>query len=358
MVELLVVIGIITILVGLALAAYGRVRDRGREIQVSAFGAELRTALQTFATNHNGLYPGVAFDINAVDDCNQDGFNEASYPCPANDLPAMGVVGTRMDKMVDPSTGPVLAPTTNPDYRFWDRLYLDNALDRYGRNPFRGDDEPAANIFEVAVVTYANNSTPVTFAGPGGGAFYACLSRPDREGTWYTSAQFNRSTYLNTTTGRIPIGGPGTNCLNDNSLYNGILSPATGPVVGWEPANATRELYPSGDFAYIPLDPARTGDRDLDGNLDDPMFMVYVENYWLILYGSLSRYGKNAPVNMDALAQNGGPKFYRPLGRVDPNDLATSNNPPTPYEILVFRALRGALEVHGTNYTEQLGLTS
>lgn len=356
LVELLVVITIIGILIGLSLTAYGRVRERARETQVQAYGNELRIALENFATNHNGLYPGVAYDINAVDDCNLDGIPERSYACPSNTsnahpglLPAMGITGTEMARMVSPTTGPVIDATTNPDISLWDRLYQDNSLEKYALNPFfRGDDPKhfAANVFEVVVNSYANNSSPLT------SVVLACLSQPDLTGAWYTDSGWNRSAWQTALPNRRqPIGA--------NCEQTPLLNPATN-ANGWEPINANRDLYPAGDFAYIPLDPATRGDFNRDGNLDDPMYMVFVNNYWLVLYGSSSRYGKIGEADVDAIAGdtsvnvNGGLLLYQPLGRVDPNNLTTLNTAlPTQYEVMAMRALRGALKIFATRYEDQ-----
>jgi len=358
LVELLVVITIIGILIGLSLTAYGRVRERGRELQVQAYGNELRVALESFATNHNGLYPGTAFDINGWDDCNLDGAPERSFACPSNMnlppplpsvpahsqlQPAMGVTGTDMSRML--TQGPVADGSSVQDVSLWDRLYQDNALEKYALNPFYRGEEPkhfATNIFEVAPQAYANNSTLLTIA------FLACLSQPDLAGSWYSDAGWNRSAWQTASPSRrIPIGPVGVNCE-----VNPALNPS-GSSNGWEPANANRDLYPVGDFAYIPLDPATRGDYNRDGLLDDPMFMVYVENYWLVLYGGPGRYGKTGEADVDDLISKGGLKFYRPLGRIDPNNISTVSNPPTQYEIMAMRALRGALKVHATRYDDQ-----
>ncbi|MHA2621375.1 MAG: type II secretion system protein [bacterium JZ-2024 1] len=359
LVELLVVITIIGILIGLSLTAYGRVRERARETQVQAYGNELRTALETFAANHNGLYPGVAYDINAADDCNLDGVPERSFSCPSNVsnahpglLPAMGVVGTNMTWMLDVTynpgggdiyQGPVYDGTTSPDPSLWDRLYQDNALEKYAENPFFRGEEPkhyASNVFEAVVMNYANDAAPL------GTAVLACFSTPDLRGSWYTDAGWNRSAWQTAvTTRRQAIGAA---CETTPALT------PTGNVNGWEPINANRDLYPAGDFAYIPLDPSTRGDYDRDGLLDDPMFMVYVENYWLVLYGAPSRYGKTGEADVDEIIGNSGVKFYMPLGRVDPNNLATASSmTPTQYEVIATRALRGALKVFATRYEDQ-----
>jgi prepilin-type N-terminal cleavage/methylation domain-containing protein len=369
LVELLVVITIIGILIGLSLTAYGRVRERARELQIEAYGNELRVALEGFATNHNGLYPGVAYDLNGADDCNLDGIAERSFACPSNIAPlahtglqaALGITGTDMTVMVDVTynpgagdnrQGPVNDGTQTPDISLWDRLYQDNALEKYALNPFfRGDDPKhfATNVFEVALQAYANDTRPLATA------VYACLSQPDLTGPWYTDAGWNRSAWMfGDPDRRLPIGPSGAEC----EAVPALIPSATSN--GWEPANANRDLYPVGEFSYIPLDPASRGDLDRDGNLDDPMYMVFVENYWLVLYGAPGRYGKVGEADVDKLITatgsnpNPGMKFYMPLGRVDPNDISTlTTATATQYEIMTTRALRGALKVFATRYDEQ-----
>lgn len=372
LVELLVVITIIGILIALALPAYDKVKKRAKELEVANNIHKIDMALTTFSTNNNGWYPGVAYDLNAQYDCTGIGATQRSYTCPQGGVAsAAGVLGTRMDYMLNPNDGPfMVAPPNTPDYSRWDRLYQDNDLESYDANPFLTSNNnlrPMQNVFEATILYLADNTTvaatdPIQGAGSDGLTRYefvrSCLSTPmvDTPGSgWYSNAGFNTS--ARSAVGRTAIG----------STCDDILIPALQAKTGngWDPGNQNPGLYPMGDFSYIPLDPVRNPDQDGNGAIDDPMFMVFVQSYILAGYGSDLSWSSKTKVDVDAIADNvncngttgengEGLKFNRPLGRVNPASLGTINDLPTAYEMWALRALRGAIFIRATAYNDQL----
>ncbi|MHA2609778.1 MAG: type II secretion system protein [bacterium JZ-2024 1] len=362
LIELLVVMTIIGLLMGIGLTAYMRVKDRARETRVRAQLQRLELALENFALNNGGYYPGVAADLEGTDDCDGDGVPEKSYSCYTNPdhpgiFPSAGVVGSHMPYMIriDPPAGqpggPRRSGVPQPDKSMWDRLYLDNDLDNYEPNPFYSQGpfpRPMVNVFEAVIPVQANNAQPVpTDASQRPVFVLPCLSLPDVQtgGNWYTDAGFNASA-RNPIASRRPLSGP---CPS-----------ATGSITnGWEPSAGGQAPvnYPSGDFAYIPLDPVEWPDRDFNGAIDQPMFMVYVRSYILIGYGAGSAWS-NKTYDVDFIASNeGGLRFDAPLGRVNLNDLTSLNSPPTLYEEMVRRAARGAIYLKATRYGDQFERT-
>src|ERR1051326_9536670 len=58
LVELMVVIGIVTILLALLLPVITRVQERSRQLKCAAHLQQLGIGLQNYATNNHGWYPG------------------------------------------------------------------------------------------------------------------------------------------------------------------------------------------------------------------------------------------------------------------------------------------------------------
>jgi len=370
LVELLVVITIIGILIGLALPAYNRVKEAALEMRVTNNIHAIDVALQSFSTKNNGWYPGVAYDIDSVLDCvGGDGIPERSFSCDdtignahPGIFPSAGILGGRMDLMITPGKGPFMetAPA-QPDRSLWDRLYLDGDIETYPLNPFRATENnlrPMMNVFEVFVTSAA---------GAARGWVYECLSMPNVLSTsimsnvgWYTNLEFNNSarTPQNASNpGRFVIGGTtGSPTSCDDFTYN--------YGNGWEPGWANPNNYPSGDFSYIPLDPVENPDRNNDGVPDNPMYMVFVQNYFLVGYGARRSWDSKKVVNWDAIADSNGDgiplgagdglKFYAPLGRINPANLSTINGTPVPYEVHALRAIRGAIVIQASAYNDQL----
>lgn len=367
LVELLVVITIIGILIGLALPAYNRVKEAALELRVENNIHAIDVALQSFSTKNNGWYPGVAYDIDGVLDCvGGDSIPERSFSCDdtignahPGVFPSAGILGGRMDLMITPGRGPFMTGSSNPDRSLWDRLYLDGDLETYPLNPFRTTENnlrPMMNVFEVMVTSGA---------GPAQGWVLECLSLPDVLPTslmsftgWYTDERFNNTARpITGTPGRFVIGGTtGSPTTCDDLTYN--------LGNGWEPGWANPNNYPSGDFSYIPLDPVENPDRNNDGVPDNAMYMVFVQNYFLIGYGARRSWDSKKVVNWEAIADSNGDniplgagdglKFYAPLGRINPADLSTVNGTPVPYEVHALRALRGAIVVQASAYNDQL----
>lgn len=81
--ELLVVIGIISLLAALLLPCLGRARGKARMIEEMSAGRQLMTAVQMYGDDHAGaVFPGYVADANAVDDRGQTLFfpENTRYP--------------------------------------------------------------------------------------------------------------------------------------------------------------------------------------------------------------------------------------------------------------------------------------
>ena len=92
-------------------------------------------------------------------------------------------------------------------------------------------------------------------------------------------------------------------------------------------------VFPSGDFAYISLDPIQI-------DPGSPDFMRFCKGYWLVGYGSQDTAKANRYSNVR-------PNFPRPLGDGDPATLTT-------YELFAMKALCGAMVVKATVYKDQI----
>ncbi len=117
LIELLVVITIIGILLTIALPNFLRARDKAYETQVRAGLADIRNAIERFAADHNGFYPGYLWGGTpaawCVDPADPDGLVEA---CLGSADEGFARYGGR--------------------YRVLDPLIRYNYLTAYPRNPF------------------------------------------------------------------------------------------------------------------------------------------------------------------------------------------------------------------------------
>ena len=354
--ELLVVIVIIGILISLVVPSVTKARNKAKEAQVKAGIHDIEVALSSFSAGNSGWYPGVGYDPSGTQSLQSSmlgiaGRSGISIP-DGGEIISSGVVGGRMDCMVDPRKCGSETPSENKyldDYWRWDRLYLEGVLDEYPTNPFSsakaGNSSVKRGMHNIFVVSVL----PVS--GTGGPDFIGtCLSKPAGEaeafaggGNWYSYENYN------TVNGRLSYG------WDDASTS----TPAVCNAVTGDDNNSWEEtptLYPRGDFAYIPLDSVdKRMFTDSSGNLANGEYMAFVENYWIIGYGAESAW-KSDIFNVDSLASgnNCGLKFQQPLGRIDPASTASFLNcTPTEYENRVLEALRGAILLQGTAYTEQ-----
>jgi hypothetical protein len=212
-----------------------------------------------------------------------------------------------------------------------DRLVADGSLDSYPTNPFRQNIQgvtdagvPMMNIFGLE------------FLGDGASrAANGGLQNVDLNLDYpVLNAEF----------------GPGNYCF-PNRIVDLFIDEGGDPTVAvpvdpynlrWDRNGDNRYTvedeqtmftFPTGDFAYIPLDPIQT-------DIGSEDFMRFCKNYWIVGYGSTDVAKANKYTNVN-------PNFPRPLGDGDPNNL-------TAYELMVKRAMCGAMVVKGTAYLDQI----
>jgi len=328
LVELLVVITIIGILITIAVPSVSRIRERAKEAQVQAGMQQVVHALELFNQN-NGNYPGVAMPI-----CDDDGI-EPFYDASGNlQLYAMrGVLGGGYVPH-DIATGTYFLdafyfipqpPAVQVGIeQIPDRLMSSGSLEavypiNFFRKNVRGLTDkgiPMVNIWGIEFQhDFTQNLDPLDFH-----ISYPLMYDTAVAGNYnfpspfdYTGPADFTPYYLGDWRGVI------WDANNDGKVNEGEL----------------QKYFPEGDFAYIPLDPVQ---RDVQ----NPQFMRFCQNYWLIGYGS-----KRTALRNKYAAVN--PQFPRPLGDGDPN---FSNE----FERCVKNALVGAAFVMGTKYTEQFNV--
>lgn len=329
LVELLVVITIIGILIAIAVPSVSRVRERAKEAQVQVGMQQVVRALELFAQNNGGNYPGVALPR-----CDDDGLEPFYENSGSIELWAMRAVIGGGEVPHDPAvTGffdgfyfkPEPPSSGIPGIeQVPDRLYASGSIERYPDNPFRKNIRgltnqgiPMVNIWGIEL-----EHDPIDGADP----LDFHISYP-----FFYNALVPAGNYDFPSSG--DYSGP-----NDFTPYylgdwRGILWDVNfdGRVTEGE----LQRYFPEGDFAYIPLDPVQ---RDVTST----QFMRFCSNYWIIGYGAKRTALKNKYESVN-------PQFPRPLGDGDP--LFTNE-----FEQCVKNALIGAAFVVGTNYTEQFNV--
>ncbi len=169
LVELLVVIGIISMLAAIALPNFARVRDKARETEVVRGIDTIRRALEQFAVDHNGLYPYRvrAYDASGREIVNTDESRFAPMGiwggCEFVDANGVLIPSNFTNKLVQPiwNDEPVL------HYRAFnqltDPLKVYGYLPSYPRNPFLSNaDKPRM----MGAVLWAFSGTDVTIPSP------------------------------------------------------------------------------------------------------------------------------------------------------------------------------------------------
>jgi len=336
LVELLVVITIIGILVALAVPNIRKIQVRAKETKVVYGGHVIQGALETFATNHGGMYPGVA--VPEASD-NGSGWFETNNPTwySLRAIIGGGVVKPQAVPPLDFLDGFYFDP--DPDgfapFQVPDRLIADGALEIYPPNPFRPniqhvtDQEiPMLNVFGIEFA-----ALPV-----GGGDIFLQADAPVRicEPYWYGSDGLYDTP---TPRGVYEFPGPDDNDLKFRGDYNDhpirYIEDENRTTWDWKVTRGSilESGFPAGNFAYIPLDPVQTEPTA-------PDFMRYCRNYWLVLYGSEDTAQRNKYKDV-------WPDFPRPLGDGDEATLSA-------YEFTVRQALAGAMEVIATKYEDQV----
>lgn len=344
LVELLVVITVIGVLIALAVPNVTKLKIKAKETKVMAGVHTIQAALETFASNHDGLYPGLA--VPASDDI--DGVDP--FRTNSGYLSMRALIGGGAVKPENPNLDfldgfyfrPDPGPPPVPPFQVPDRLISDGALDIYPENPFRTNitgvtDQaiPMMNIFGIEFLSLPNPGDPDYFQGN---------PAPVRlcEPLWF-GADGDATTITPRGQYDFPVMGPDVRYRGD--YRNGLRYD---PDADWKITRAEIQQtgFPEGYFAYIPLDPVQTDPTA-------PDFMRYCRNYWIIVYGSSETALRNK--YKDVL-----PSFPRPLGtgiqHTSPLDYDISSGSPntaTAFEITVKQALVGAMAVIGTKYTEQ-----
>ncbi len=336
LVELLVVITVIGILVAIAVPNMQRLKMKAKEAKVMGGAHAIQTALQTFAANHNGMYPGVA--VPAAD--NVDGVDWFLTQNPQW-FTMRGVVGGGVVKpenpnldfmdgfyfQVDPNDPPPPPPNQVPD-----RLVADKAFEIYPENPFRANIQnvtdqaiPMLNMFGIEFDTAPAPATDIFTIGADAPARICEPLWYGSDGDWQTP----------TVGGTYDFPDPNGTDLRFRGDINHALK--YDPDQDWKVTRGEIQQagFPEGNFSYIPLDPVQT-----DPNAPD--FMRYCQNYWLIIYGSEATAQRNKYKDV-------WPQFPRPLGDGDPDPKVLSA-----YEFTVKQALVGAMDVMASNYEDQV----
>ncbi len=340
LVELLVVITVIGILVALAVPNVNKLKIKAKEARVTNGAHVIQTALETFALNHDGLYPGVA--VPTCDDDAQPRFEDTSsstgdwYTMRA--LIGGGVVKPADDEL-DYLDGFYFTIDPDPDngrLQIPDRLVAEGALEIYPENPFRNNisgvtDQavPMLNMFGIEFQWQPVNDPGVDIFDADPAPVRIC------EPLWYGD---DNDYTTPTIGGTYDFPDPDSGDYRFMGDINHILRYDNNPDPDseWhvERGEILQSGFPEGNFAYIPLDPVQT-------DPGQPDFMRYCRNYWLIIYGSTSTAERNKYEDVV-------PQFPRPLGDGD------STTPPTAYEWTVRQALVGAMAVYATAYEDQL----
>jgi len=286
LVEMLVVIGIIGILIAVMVPQVDRVRIKAKESATISQAQGIELAIQNFAANHNGLYPGSAIDIMAP--IPEHGLGDPAFVAGGNNLvappnlPQQGAPGVpRFSSGVLGGTinlgavktvrdiGSAVGPDNTP--RWFDRLVLDNSLSSYPTNQFKkgaGAEVPMYNIFRyegesidpqsysVSLTNFrpyflvSNNNAGVLTPGndPGRVRYYG------RGGGTFTGAEYSDF---------------GPNILGTDDNY-----------------------FAEGDFAYVPIinkTPFSLGDDPNTPGNDRYRWSTLVDGYIFFAYGSSER---------------------------------------------------------------------
>lgn len=339
LVELLVVVTIIGILIAIAVPNYSKIKNKARDTQVRAGISVIVNALENYQMNHDGLYPGVALPIADIDNSTSyfhhfDGVNSGEEY-----FGMRGLIGGGIVKPNDPSLRFLDAfyfqpnsnePTNYPPAQLPDRLIADGSLDAYPTNPFRqnirGVTDAGIPMMNIFGLEFRNH--------PSG--------RGDGLVNWDLNISYT-NLYADVTNGNYSFPLRSIDPFYDEAGFTEDWpKPADANNLRWDRNGDNRYTpedqqtmftFPTGDFAFIPLDPIQP-----DPTAGD--FMVYCKNYWIVAYGSLDTARANKYSNVI-------PNFPRPLGDGDPYNL-------TAYELMVQRALCGAMMVKGTAYMDQI----
>lgn len=263
LIELLVVMGIIMILVSLAIPAVNTARNRAKDTEVKAGCNTIQAALEQYATDHTGFYPGAQW---SPDNTN----TLVAGPGVIGALPSFEVSGTlqpRKDFMV---------PKANLDDALNDRRdpYYD-----HGTFADPSDDTPNPHVLDALVVNGYLTDYP---------------ANPFIRASGKAKSQMSNIFLFNPIAGGNGVPNPGfASTLAWNRYTN----------QNWQGYETMRRAYTDvgrGMFSYIPLNPDNTGyfenwghmengsvqidDLDLDNGVGG--FYKKCRSYMLVGWGS------------------------------------------------------------------------
>lgn len=330
-VEMIVVFSVLAIIAIIAARTYSSVYNRGKQARVEAGLNEIVAALERFKSGNGGYYPGLSpWPINPT------GGSLAAFPRDRH-FSANRVIGGSAGFADDPSR------VEQDDY-----LYDKKAP----RSPFRSAAFAASYPLYLANATRPDSAMKPVDALIAGGFFEQNQYPPNpyRPGSSMVNVAYMLGGYNRNTNGFSLVALPPVNGFTPRGLTIGrpVADPNSNQLqqvfryslqaVHWSvrslpPGVRAEDIYPEGDFAYIPLGP-----RDPKGTL--------VQDYWLIGYGSLET-RENSPYNVWLTENPSLPDFPRPMGDGNPNNL-------TAFERTVRSMLWGALTVKGSRYIDQM----
>ncbi|MEO7993360.1 MAG: type II secretion system protein [bacterium] len=333
-VEMIVVFSVLAIVAVIAAKTYSSVYTKGKIARAETGVNEIDAALQRFKGANGGYYPGLApWPVNIT------GASVASYP---RDRFFAGprVIGGSGGFNDDSSK------VAQDDYLF-DR--------KAPQSPFVGGSFTTAYPLYLSNITKPTSAMKPVDALVSGGFFEQNQYPPNpfRPGNSMVNiafmlGEYNRSinnfslVTLPSVGGYTPRGltigrpGPSYGSTNLPANYKYSLYQTSWAQRSLPPGVAMADIYPEGDFAYIPLGPK------------DPTSAL-VTDYWLIGYGNLAT-REASPYNA-WLEQNPTlPDFPPPMGDGNVSNL-------TGFERTIRQLLSGALVVKGSKYTDQLNRT-
>jgi len=331
LVEMIVVFSVLAVIAVIAAKTYSTVYNRGKLARVEAGIGEIDAALQRFKMANGGYYPGLSpWPITST------GGSVAAYP---RDQYFAGprVIGGSAGFADDPTA------VAQDDY-LYDK--------KTPQSPFVNAAFTASYPLYLSNITRPNSPMKPVDSLVAGGFFNENKypNNPYRPGSSMVNVAFMLGSYRKSTNAfslvalpnvsgynprGLTIGRPEADPVSGqlNSFYRYSLQATHWSLTSLPPGVRVEDVYPEGDFAYIPL-----GRKDPKAQL--------VPDYWLIGYGSIET-RSGSPYN-EWLQENPTlPDFPPPMGDGNPNSL-------TGFERTVRSLLYGALTVRGSKYVDQL----
>lgn len=303
LVELLVVLLIVAILVAILAPRAEQTIVRAKESAVKAHCASIDLGLATFASRHEGFYPGLATDCMAPFNTPQALGDPAIYS--GGSFPPQGDVmqalfggfghynlGTSLSvqqQIAAAKATPLNAGNT--DYqRTFDALILDDDLQEYPANPFLPPSIARANrmrnVFwiESGPQLFADFTDLSLLNDPGNDVLFAC-SKPGAV-NGYANVEHNAANGLDlgALVEQFPYALP-----YDGNGFNAESFALANMFGTGKNNNGGKDFFSPGDFAYVPvLSTSATAASDDPTTVRDESygFGVAVRDYLLFGYGS------------------------------------------------------------------------